>query len=315
MKKLEKRRPVAIILPKKSIKANQQLQNLSNKNLTPHSYEDNDNKTILTSEQKENFLQNLYIEYTRLIEMKTDLITFLSHEFKTPLIPIIGWVELIKTQLEHGKKISDIIGYEEILSIFKSATRLNYLIDFFLELYQGDTTCVIKNRHVVDISLLLYNSLEKVEHYADSHHILIHVNVGHVPVQVDSVKIEKIFTDILTNCIKISPEGSEIRINSIIKLQHYELSIIDQGLELSPDEIESAWRPFSASLFKMEKMNLVPRTGVEFYLAKQIIEQHQGSIDIRSNIPNSGSTITLILPIYSPYRLKGKNDKINHESR
>jgi signal transduction histidine kinase len=67
-------------------------------------------------------------------KITTDQLVLLYQELKTPLVPIIGWIELIKDSLEKGKNLYEIVRYLEALSIYHAAMRLNTYIDNFLNL-------------------------------------------------------------------------------------------------------------------------------------------------------------------------------------
>ena len=251
----------------------------------------------------------MYESSLALSQMKTNLLTFAAHELKTPLIPIFGWIDLIKSHLEKGHSLDSVVGYEEISSIYNSATRLVTLVENFLDVNRIEMGCLELECNYRPSENFIQNALEAVGPLAESVNIQIHTDLQHSVVWVDALRIEQVLINILSNSIKFSPPGSEIWIFSECSEQTCTVTIIDLGLGLSPGELQEIWHPFSTSFLHKNDGQYVPGTGVGLYITKGIVEQHGGSIQIDSTGKDLGTTVRITLPLNPPSR-NGNNETL-----
>lgn len=243
-------------------------------------------------------LKTMYEESLKASRLKSDLLAFATHELKTPLVPIIGWTEFIKVGLENGKKLDEMIGKEEISSIYNAAQRLSKIIDNFLEMGQienNPSNFQLLNHYIAEI---LNYAIKSVTPLANSRRIKIQNKSINAEVHVDAFRIEQAFINILSNAIKYSPEDSEIMITSRQSNSNYDINITDQGEGFTQEELRTPWKPFSP-LRRVNLEGTQQSSGIGLYLTKNIIEQNKGTIHIMSEGRGRGTTVTISLPLES----------------
>ncbi|OLS12427.1 MAG: sensory box protein [Promethearchaeota archaeon CR_4] len=238
----------------------------------------------------------LYEDALSISEMKTNLITFASHELKTPLVPIIGWAEFILHAIEKGKKLGEILGKEEITSILNSARRLTTIINNFLDIGRLESKRLELKVQLHKSTILMKNALESVTQLALSRNITINNDIQDVDMWVDGFRMEQIFINILSNAIKYSPEGNHVWVTSEVTGDLLSIYFKDQGRGFTPEQLKEVWRPFSAKGWQ-SKGDILPGTGIGLFLSKGLIERHNGKIEITSPGPDLGSTIKVTLPM------------------
>ncbi|HMF30404.1 MAG TPA: PAS domain S-box protein [Candidatus Lokiarchaeia archaeon] len=246
--------------------------------------------------QAEIALKDLYEQTLQVSEMKTNLITFASHELKTPLTPIIGWVDFFQTRRAKGENLDMVITNEILDSLFQSTKRLERIINNFLDIdriERGQLDLQIATQSVAN---LMRNAIENVASLSQNRHIEITNEMQDEFLAVDAVRIEEIFTNILTNAIKYSPENTVVKITSTTTPESFSVAIKDQGYGFIAEELRDVWRPFSTSYLRKQSLESMPGTGVGLYIAKALTEQHGGTIQIHSEGRDRGSAVIITLP-------------------
>ncbi|HMF34135.1 MAG TPA: PAS domain S-box protein [Candidatus Lokiarchaeia archaeon] len=244
-------------------------------------------------------LKRLYEEAMEISEMKTNLITYATHELKTPLVPIMGWSEFIKKALADGKKLDRLISKTEIESIFNSAVRLNKIIDNFLDVGRLESKRLELQKRQTKVLPLIENAMKNVAYQAKTANINIHNEIQDTEIYCDPFRIEQVFINILSNAIKYSPPETEVSCSSEIIGDEVAFYFRDQGHGFTLDELEHIWQPFSKSF--PERYGPSPTsTGIGLYLSRGIVEMHGGAIEISSAGPDLGSTVKIILPMVNP---------------
>ncbi len=240
--------------------------------------------------------RQLFEDATALSDLKTNLITFTSHELKTPLIPILGWAEFLKSGLKQGKDIKDLIGIEEIESIHTSAKRLTKIIEKFLDLGAFDAKKLKINKESSQILDIVNEAIRNLIMSAKSANIKILNNVQSSIVSCDRFRLEQVLINILSNAIKYSPNNTIVNVGSRIDNGRMSIWVQDQGLGFTPEQLMTLWRPQIRPTSTEKKEGKIS-TGIGLYFSKLIMEMHDGTIDVVSKGLNQGTTVTITLPI------------------
>jgi signal transduction histidine kinase len=247
------------------------------------------------SKESEEAMKRLYDKSEKISELKSNLITFASHEFKTPLIPILGWAEFMQKTLKEGKSLDKLIGQEEIDGILRSARKLHKIIEDFLDVGRIDSGKLKLEYGVWSIAQLIKNAIETVLPSAQFTNISIRNEIRDENLFIDGFRIEQVITNLLSNAVKFSPSGTVVRVISEQNQDFYKLSVTDQGAGFTTEQLKDIWQPFSTSYLE-KKDAPIPGTGIGLFLAKSIIDAHNGKIEIFSEGRNKGSTVKIYFP-------------------
>jgi PAS domain S-box-containing protein len=235
-------------------------------------------------------------EKKELEQIKANLITRFSHEFKTPLISIMGFTELLmmKYKDKQDEDLNVFIG-----RIVEGARRLNSLIDSFIEISYIDEKLVEITFSPVNISKLVRIILNEMEGIITlrNHEITMNFQEDLVAT-ADKEKIRLIISNLVMNAINFTPPGGKISINSIIKKDFITISVKDNGIGLTKEEKSKLFKPFG----KIERYGLgwdvVPDgMGLGLYITKELVELHKGTIWAESGGRNKGSTFNIKIPL------------------
>ncbi len=240
--------------------------------------------------------QQLFIDASKISEIKANLLTLASHEFKTPLVPLLGWLDWCRVELKHGKKIEDLIDDTRLESMYSGARRLELVINNLLNVDRISKIQIKLEKQEHSITSLLQAAIANVAPMAQVAEITISNESHDQNVQVDRIHIEQVFTNILSNAIRYSPPYTRIRILSEGQPDSYSILFVDQGYGFTPEELDMVWRPLAPPSSRKDTWSYLGGAGLGIYVAKYIIEQHGGILSIRSDGPDKGTTVIVTLP-------------------
>jgi signal transduction histidine kinase/DNA-binding response OmpR family regulator len=225
-------------------------------------------------------------------EIKSRFFTHISHEFRTPLTLISAPVNSI---LEKNKYPE----IEENLRIIeKNAHRLLTLINQLLDLAKIEQQNIGLDLIQSDIILFIRNLFYSFSSYAKEKQIHLVFQGGtemHVPFDKD--KIEKIIVNLVSNAIKFTQENGTVSIDVAHNHDNIQIHVADTGIGIPPEHIERVF-----DLFYMAEHTSTSDykgTGVGLALVKELVELHQGSIQVES-LANNGTVFTITLPTTYP---------------
>jgi signal transduction histidine kinase len=214
-------------------------------------------------------------EEERLAEKtKNELITNVSHDLRTPLTLIMGYLRLLKDKSYENEQQAD-----HYLNIaFSKSDKLKVLIDDLFEYTKlsNDDVKLIQER--VCINELLEQLLEEVVSYAEENDLTIKraFTQEKLYVVVDPDKLIRVFENLLTNAVKYSHKPSIVKILLYRELQHVKVCVINKGDPLSKEDVERLFDRF----YKVDasRSSESGGSGLGLAIAKSIVEYHNGEI-------------------------------------
>jgi PAS domain S-box-containing protein len=224
----------------------------------------------------------------RLNQLKSEFITLASHEFRTGLVGIQGFSEMIR---DADLPVAEVKGYAG--EINKDAERLNRMINDMLDLDRIEAGRLVLRKEAVNINLVLREALERARASGGNHVITANLDTADPIVQCDADRVAQIISNLLTNAIKYSPNGGEIVVTSRVSDTSVEVSVRDHGVGIAP---EFAKQLFSRYERYEKNSNKIVGTGLGLAIARQIVELHGGRIWLDSAL-GEGSDFRFRLPL------------------
>ncbi|WP_113660925.1 ATP-binding response regulator [Pedobacter nanyangensis] len=230
------------------------------------------------------------IEFRKEAELKKDeFISIASHELKTPLTSVKGYIQL----LERGLAKGDIDLVKSHLSKAQiQLEKLNGLIADLLDISKIESGKLKFNKQYFDMDTLLDNIVEVMHQSAPDFKI---TKKGQVKVKVfgDEMRIEQVIVNFLTNAIKYSPGTNEVLLN--VRLQNNELyiGVKDFGIGMQPEQLKRVFEKF----YRVEETShRFQGLGIGLYISSEIIKRHGGQINVNS-VYGEGSEFYFTIPI------------------
>lgn len=227
--------------------------------------------------------------------MKTELVSMVAHELRSPLTSISGFSELL---LDVGVSEGQAREYAEI--ILKESNRLGDLINKFLDISRIESGKSQIRKVPARIYEIVSNVLGMNIHLAERKHIQVNIDVpSNLPViNLDKDMIGEVVLNLFTNAVKYSPENSSIEVKAREINHAIEIQVIDTGYGISQDALPRVFDKFYR-VTDNEKIREITGSGLGLSLVKEIVEIHNGTIEVQSEL-GVGSTFTVRLPFEDP---------------
>jgi PAS domain S-box-containing protein len=232
--------------------------------------------------------------------MKTDFISTVSHELKTPLTSMKGSLQLLLTR---GKWLTDT--ERQLLTVcFRNTQRLIRLISEILDISGIESGGMVFNLKPVSIGEVSVYAIEEIKSYAMGRDISIVNSIGeHLPlVYGDSDRLIQVITNLLSNAVKFSPEGKVVMVNAEQEGNYLTVSVADRGTTIKPSERDKLFKKFQ-QIEGLER-GRAHGTGLGLAICKEIVERHHGRI-FYTAAKEQGNTFSFTVPIIGVEDAKG----------
>lgn len=232
------------------------------------------------------------IEFRKQAEHKKDeFISIASHELKTPLTSVKGYVQLLERSIDKGDK--DTIK-KHLQKAQVQLEKLNKLIADLLDISKIESGKLKFNKQFFNLEDLLHNIIE-IMHQSNPEFTITKVGRSEELIYGDEMRIEQVIINFLTNAIKYSPGTSEVKIFVKTDKGKLYVGIRDYGIGIAPEQQKSVFEKF----FRVEETALhFQGLGIGLYISAEIIRRHGGEVGVLSTI-GEGSEFYFTIPIIS----------------
>ncbi len=229
-------------------------------------------------------------EHVKLDNMQQEFVADVSHELKTPITSIMGYAD---TLLEGG---FDEETKTKFLNVIASESRrMARLVTDLLTLSRYDNKKAATNKETFDLGELVKKSQEKlaIEIKKKEHDVKCFVTADVPPVYAVKDDIERVVLNILTNSIKYTKDGGEIKIYVGFVYTDAYIKIIDNGIGIPEEDLTRIFERF----YRVDKARTreLGGTGLGLSIAKEILDKNGGSIDIKSEV-GKGTEVVIRIP-------------------
>ena len=225
---------------------------------------------------------------------KTDFLSNMSHDIRTPMNAIVGLTAIAGANIENQDKVVECLG-----KITKSSRHLLGLINEVLDMARIESGRMSLAEEDFSLPELVDNLFTLTNPAIDEHHHQLEVHVEHIEHEAvcgDSLRIQQAFVNLMSNAIKYTPDGGNITFtikekpNGFSELGCYEFSIADNGIGMTPEFQKIMFEPFSRA--DDHRTTKVQGTGLGMAITRNIVNLMNGDIQVES-APNKGTKITV----------------------
>jgi PAS domain S-box-containing protein len=238
-------------------------------------------------------------ELKKLEQRKDDFIKMASHELKTPITSIHGYVQLLLNIYgeadEQRLRLSKPTIKSSLNTIAKQVVKLTRLISDLLDLSKIESGKLELHKTEFDLTDLVNETAQDVRQTTSKHAILVH-NEFDGSIVADKDRIAQVLLNLLTNAIKYSPEADSIEIfvenddeSAIIKIKDY-------GIGIDKKDQQKIFERFYRVEGKKEQT--FPGFGIGLFIANEIVQRHEGTISVES-VKGKGSVFIVTLPLHA----------------
>ena len=231
-------------------------------------------------------------EHVKLENMRKEFVADVSHELKTPITSIMGYADTL-LESDYDKEMQT--KFLEVIS--SEARRMARLVTDLLVLSRYDNKKVTKEESIFDLGELTKNCIDRLHFEVEkkNHNIECFVTANVPPVNADKYGIERVILNIISNAIKYTPENGIIKVYVGFVYNDAYIKVIDNGIGIPEADLPRIFERF----YRVDKARSreFGGTGLGLPIAKEIIEQNNGSIDIKSEA-GKGTEVVIRIPVY-----------------
>ena len=224
----------------------------------------------------------------RLNEMKSEFVSAVSHEFRTALVGIQGFSELIRDtniSVEEAKGFAD--------DINSDAQRLGRMIGEMLDLDRMESGQMTLTTQALDLNRVIDDAVARAEVATTRHSFVVDLDPDLPLTTGDSDRMLQVMTNLLSNAVKYSPDGGPIEVTSRYHDGQVEVKVTDHGLGIPPEYVSRLFGRYER--FENSHVGKIIGTGLGLAITRQIVELHGGRIGVESTV-GSGSSFHFTVP-------------------
>ncbi|WP_316771476.1 PAS domain S-box protein [Pedobacter frigiditerrae] len=228
----------------------------------------------------------LFEEVRALNDKKDEFIGLASHELKTPLASINGYLQILDRQIkeEAPKKF--------LQKALNQVGRITALVNDLLDVSKIEAGKLQLTNGEFDLKPIVEESIELIQHSAAKHIISFSSGMSHCLVQGDAQRIEQVIVNLLSNAIKYAPKADKVEVALSCTTEKVVVSVKDFGPGIAKDKLKNIFTRF----YRIDEASPnISGLGIGLYLAHEIITRHNGEIWAESEL-GAGSTFFFSLP-------------------
>ena len=228
-------------------------------------------------------------ELLRSLGVKDDFVSMVSHEFRTPLTSIHGYVSLLLDQQD--RLAADDVHHLEVIA--RNTDRLHRLVSDLLASAQHDGRPMELDLLPTNVCEVIRASVEAARSSAEGKSLSVTVDAPtYAEVVVDPHRFAQVVDNLVSNAVKYTHPGGAVSVSLTTYDDHVELAVTDTGIGVDPADRDRLFTRFFRGR-EAEELS-IPGVGLGLSITKKIVETHGGRIDVESN--DGGSTFRVWLP-------------------
>ena len=229
---------------------------------------------------------------------KTDFLSTMSHDIRTPMNAIIGLTTIAEKNLDDAESVGD-----NLRKITLASNHLLTLINDILDISKVESGKLTLSPRTFSIVETVENLVNLSQPMIKEKNIEFNFRISRMEIEylyADQLRLNQIYINILSNAIKYTEPGGSVSVDlreeesqkpGCVKLTYI---VSDTGIGMSPEFMETMYQPFSRQTDS--RVNSVQGTGLGLAITKQMVDLMEGAIDCRSE-QGKGTTFTVVLDI------------------
>ena len=221
-------------------------------------------------------------------QMRSSLLSAVSHDLRTPLASITGAATALLTQ---RNQLDSATQQDLLESIAQEAQRLGRLVNNLLEITRLESGAVELKRDWYSLEEIIGAALHRMEGVLGPRQVRLHIPADLPLIAVDDVLLEQVFTNLLDNAARYTPENSEVLITAAPARETVVIEVADRGPGFAPGDEKRVWEKF----YRGAEHKASRGAGLGLAICRAIVEAHGGRIEAE-NRTGGGALIRIVLP-------------------
>jgi signal transduction histidine kinase len=222
-------------------------------------------------------------------QMKSDFIAITSHELRTPITAIRGFVNTLQRNQDR-LTMDQLTNFMQIID--RQSARLARLVEDLLFVSRIEAGTIRFEAEPVDLGRFLPESAESLGPEVRSR-VRVDVEPTGAIVRTDPHRLDQILRNLVENALKFSPPDTEVRIDATVRDDWFQLAVTDHGVGIPPEDLPRIFDRFHQVGQVMTRE--IEGAGLGLYITKRLVEAMGGTVTVAS-VPGQGSTFRIWLP-------------------
>lgn len=228
----------------------------------------------------------LFEEVKALNDKKDEFIGLASHELKTPLATINGYLQIL------GRLINEEKSKNFLSKASHQVSRLTALVNELLDVSKIEAGKLQLSLTEFDLCQIIRDSIELIQHSAPSYTITFNAHENECKAYGDPRRIEQVIINLLSNAVKYAPNADKVEVNLKKEKERLIVSVTDHGAGIPSDKLKNIFTRF----YRIDEANPnISGLGIGLYLSHEIVTRHNGQIWAESEL-GKGSTFFFSIP-------------------
>ncbi len=238
---------------------------------------------------------------------KTEFLSRMSHELRTPLNAVLGFSQLLRLDTSHALSLQQL---ERVQHIENAGAHLLALVNDVLDLSRVDSGDLTVTLESIDVRSAVEDALSMVVTLATACAVDVRIaaagpvsgaaaagDSADMSVLADRLRLRQVLVNLLSNAVKYNRPGGEVRVGWREDGVCCEVSVADNGMGITPDQLKRLFEPFNRLGAENSK---IEGTGIGLVLSRRLAESMHGALRIDSSAQGTIATLTLELSGESP---------------
>ena len=230
-----------------------------------------------------------YREIEQLSKLRSEFVSIVSHEFRTPLTGIQGFSEMMRDESLSMPEMREFAG-----DINKDARRLARLITDMLDLDRMESGRMTLNSEPVDLNRIVSETATQFRLSAADHPIKLDLDASLHAMLGDPDRLTQVVTNLVSNAIKYSPAGGAVELRTARTGSTVTLTVADHGIGIAPEELEKIFDRYAR--IDTTQTRTIQGTGLGLPIVRQIVHLSEGTVWATSEL-GRGSVFHVRLPL------------------
>lgn len=239
--------------------------------------------------------------FTETEKLRTALLSSVSHDFRTPLVSVIGAASTLR---DLGDKLSESARTALLDTIVSESARLNRFIQNLLDMTKLGYGAIAQRREWLDVPDIVEAAQKRLGGRLRRHELVVSVAPEAALVMADATLLEQVLVNLLDNAVKYSPEGSRIEVAAKMDRGHLSLTVADAGPGIAAEKKEKIFDLF----YRVQGQDRQKAgTGLGLTIVRGFVEAMGGTVSVSNRMPGPGTMFEIRLPRPDepPPRMKG----------
>lgn len=224
------------------------------------------------------------------IESKKDeFMSIASHELKTPLTIIMGYMELLEEKIadKETEKAQVFVS-----RAFKALKKITSLVNDLLDVTRIETGKLRFSKKEVDFNAVITDAVDEFKPLITDHELIFKPSHSNAIIYADVLRITQVVNNLLSNAVKYSPKKSKVLITTKVENGLVRFEVTDHGKGIPNNKIDNIFHRFYRA---SDDGDFDSGLGIGLYISKEIIDRHQGSLHVKNN--SKGASFWFLLPV------------------